>query len=331
MSEYSDNIRSWAADTRYAGILEDASGIGEVGLAGPEAGRRLAARFTIRVDAGRVAAVRYQVFGCGFSMAACAAAADLASGRPLERVASIDAGRVAQHLGGLPPERSYCGDLAADALLAAVQSAVNGRALAVTRDAEPEHAPRVTADHPVYRALVATPAPDGVAAEDRHLFACLLSMALTESSSPPAALGLSGGECDDLLTTLFPQAVQASLAAPPAEPLELPAVNRDVRGLLLGYAMRGGGPYAIWLAKILAARAAHPGHLWTAMGLFERPELSAAIRRHLPALAAANDQNMRWKRFLYKQVCDLNGGTLCKTPSCGECSDYVLCFVTEDD
>ncbi|MFO7765697.1 MAG: nitrogen fixation protein NifQ, partial [Pelovirga sp.] len=62
------------------------------------------------------------------------------------------------------------------------------------------------------------------------------------------------------------------------------------------------------------------------MGLFERAELGAAIKRHLPALFAANHQGMRWKRFFYKQICEQNGGMLCKSPVCGECSEYELCF-----
>ena len=66
------------------------------------------------------------------------------------------------------------------------------------------------------------------------------------------------------------------------------------------------------------------------MGLFKRPQLSAAIRRHLPSVFAANNQNMRWKRFFFKQVCDLHGGTLCRTPNCGECSDYALCFAKDE-
>jgi nitrogen fixation protein NifQ len=84
-----------------------------------------------------------------------------------------------------------------------------------------------------------------------------------------------------------------------------------------------------WLARILAARAARPGHLWAAMGLFARPELTAAIHRHLPALAAANGKGMRWKRFLFKQLCEQEGGLMCKAPDCGVCSDYSLCFGVE--
>jgi nitrogen fixation protein NifQ len=65
------------------------------------------------------------------------------------------------------------------------------------------------------------------------------------------------------------------------------------------------------------------------MGLFDRPELSRAIRRHLPSLAAANNQGMRWKRYLFKQVCDMGGGAVCKAPDCGVCSDYYLCFESD--
>jgi len=77
---YSDTIRCWAADTRRAGSLADADGIGEVGLGDGEAGRRLAVRFALRVRAGRAEVVRFQVFGCGFTIAACAAAAAMAEG-----------------------------------------------------------------------------------------------------------------------------------------------------------------------------------------------------------------------------------------------------------
>ena len=93
----------------------------------------------------------------------------------------------------------------------------------------------------------------------------------------------------------------------------------------------GESVVAFWLARCLAARAAHPGHLWVAMGLFERPQLTAAIRRHLPSLAAANNKGMRWKRYLFKEACTLGGGVLCKSPNCGICSDYALCFAPEEE
>jgi nitrogen fixation protein NifQ len=66
------------------------------------------------------------------------------------------------------------------------------------------------------------------------------------------------------------------------------------------------------------------------MGLFERPELTSSIQRHLPGLISANHKNMRWKRFLFKQVCDRNEGNMCKTPNCVDCSDYTLCFAGDE-
>ena len=119
-----------------------------------------------------------------------------------------------------------------------------------------------------------------------------------------------------------------------SELLTSPEASQDVIDILLEHVPSGSDQknmlISVYLCHILASRAARPGHLWIAMGLFERPELTAAIRRHLPALAAANSQNMRWKRYLFKQVCDRNGGTMCKAPNCGVCSDYHLCFDSQD-
>jgi len=337
MTGYTDTIRRYATDTHRVGTLEHADGTGEVGLGAEEAGKRLAVRFTLRLAEGRAQAVRFQVFGCGFTIAACAAAAELAEGQTLAEVAAIDAAAVDARLAGLPAERAYCAELAAEALQAAARSA-GSKTHAVESTlhvpVEAEHGPRVSAADPVYRLLMsARPLPE-VPREDRHLFACLLAVAAQEPHELSAALGLEPDEIPAILSTYFPGVRESDLArhsvtaaGPPPEP------NPEVLAILLGHVPQGAADRqmqaARWLARIIAARAAHPGHLWVAMGFFERPELSAAIRRHLPTLAAANDKGMRWKRYLFKQVCDLHGAVLCKSPNCGVCSDYALCFAPE--
>ncbi len=335
MTGYTDTIRRYAMDSSRSGELPDADGIGEVGLGADEAGKRLAVRFAIRSRKSVVDDIRFQVFGCGFTIAACAAAAELATGHPLDEVARIDAARVDAVLEGLPAERSYCAELAVAALQAAVKSARSEDHAVRQAVHQPDaHGPRVTADDPVYRALMQSPAPPGVAAQDRHLFACLLAVAAGEPHELASAAGLSREDLRALLALYFPTAdpgippeKAASSLSPP------PESNPDVLAILLSHvpadqAGRSPSP-SRWLARAIAARAAHPGHLWIAMGLFERPEISAAIRRHLPTLAAANHQGMRWKRYLFKQVCDLHGGVMCKSPNCGVCSDYTLCFPVE--
>jgi nitrogen fixation protein NifQ len=322
---YTDTIRRWAADDRRAGTLPDADGIGEVGLGEDEAGRRLAVRFAMRLDNGQAGTVRYQVFGCGFTIAACAAAAELAEGRSLVEIMAITPTAIDTALGGMPPERNYCTELAFKALRAAIKSATNGRQPVMTGIVpEDDHAPLVTPDHQLYRLLIDSPAPPGTPMEDRHLFACLLAV-VALGTGDEAALGLDRDELADLLELYFPSVGMAALKIFPQG-----HGTDDLTRLSLGYRPRdadGRAPApSLWLARALAARATRPGHLWRAMGLFARPELTAAIRRHLPALAEANRNGMRWKRFLYKQLCEQRGGTLCKTPDCGLCSDYALCF-----
>lgn len=335
MTHYTDTIRHWAADDRRAGTLADADGVGEVGLGAEEAGKRLAVRFALRVRGERVETVRYQVFGCGFTIAACAAAAELAEGRTLPELAALTPAVVDTALAGLPAERGYCAVLAIQALQAAVKSAGNGRTpVAAALAPDDDHAPRVTAVDPVYRLLMDSPTPPGAPPEDRHLFACLLAVAAGESANMAAALGLGDDELSDLLHLYFPAVELGTLpwGSFPAATAPLP-LNTDLLRLLFDYLPSDTDgwtpPPSPWLARILAARAAHPGHLWIAMGLFARPELTAAIHRHLPALALANDKGMRWKRFLFKQLCDRTGGVMCRTPDCGECSDYALCFARE--
>jgi nitrogen fixation protein NifQ len=335
-SSYTDIIRQWAVDTRHTGALEQADGIGEVGLGDDEAGRRLAVRFALRVQDGHAPVVRFQVFGCGFTIATCAAAADLAEGRALTEIANINARDIDAALGGLPPERSYCAELAVEALRAAVASAGNGhRPVAATLAAEDDHTPRVTPDNQVYRLLIDSPPPPGAAPDDRHLFACVLAVAAEEPYGIATTLDLRREDLEELLQSYFPAVALTDLEA-----IDLPTgaspplTNGDIRDLLAGYLPGAADgrtpPPSLWLAHILAARTAHPGHLWRAMGLFARTELTAAIGRHLPALASDNSKGMRWKRFLYKKLCEQNGGVMCSTPDCGECSDYALCFAVQE-
>lgn len=335
MTGYTETIRHWVADNRRAGILTDADGTGEMGLDSEERGSRLAVRFTLKLQCDRVLDLRYQVFGCGFTVAACAVAADMAVGCQLDLVRQIDAQKLALALEGLPAERSYCVELAAAALQAAVTSALNNRTLvAGDIDMGTEHGSRVGAKDLCYATLIDSFKPYQVTRDDRHLFACLIAVALQDGPDPAAALGLKKSDLARILENFFPAVEQDSLSSKvSAVDSFYPQLNSDILAILLSYLPNDVAeqdlPISIWLAHILAARAAHPGHLWVAMGLSERPQLSAAIRRHLPALAAANRKNMRWKRYLYKQLCDQNGGTLCKAPNCGVCSDYALCFAED--
>ena len=52
--------------------------------------------------------------------------------------------------------------------------------------------------------------------------------------------------------------------------------------------------------------------------------------RHFSALALRNNQDMKWKKFLYKQLCEQEGINACRAPSCEVCTDYLKCFGPEE-
>jgi len=336
MSTYTETIIKYASDDSHAGTLDRPDGIGEVGLGANEVGQKLAVRFALQVERDLVKQVRYQVFGCGFTMAACALAAELAEGQQLAHISNLSSTTVSQGLGGLPEDRGYCAELAIEALQAAARC-VQQQVKTVATTLDPlvaEHGPLVTADHPVYRKLIDSTPYQGISDEDRHLFACLLSVADQEPAPLHQALGLSELMLETLLFKVFPGVERAQFFTQPNLSTEkAPEINPELQTLLTGFLSQDkvGWPQfaSLALAQIIAARAAHPGHLWVAMGLFERPQLSSAISRHLPALLVANDKQMRWKRFLFKRLCDLNGAVMCKSPVCGDCSDYAICFAPE--
>lgn len=81
-----------------------------------------------------------------------------------------------------------------------------------------------------------------------------------------------------------------------------------------------------WVARAVASACAGENHLWEDMGLPDRATLSQLIRRYFTTLYYKNSDNLKWKKFFYKQLCHRAEVSLCKAPSCSLCSDFVQCF-----
>lgn len=84
-----------------------------------------------------------------------------------------------------------------------------------------------------------------------------------------------------------------------------------------------------WIAGIVTAGCLGSDHLWQDLGLWSRPDLTRLMLDHFAPLARRNDRNMKWKRFLYKQLCESEGIYVCRSPSCEVCIDYANCFEQE--
>lgn len=80
---------------------------------------------------------------------------------------------------------------------------------------------------------------------------------------------------------------------------------------------------------VIATTCLGSNHLWSDLGLPDRKALNEMIRFYFPVLHAKNHNNMRWKRFFYRQLCESGGDYVCRSPSCEECSSYDECFEPE--
>lgn len=89
-------------------------------------------------------------------------------------------------------------------------------------------------------------------------------------------------------------------------------------------------PDAEILITLIVAACLGSDHLWQDLGLWSRQHLSDLLQHNFPRLAAANSNDMKWKKFLYKQLCEAEGIYVCRAPSCEVCLDYPQCFAAED-
>lgn len=103
----------------------------------------------------------------------------------------------------------------------------------------------------------------------------------------------------------------------------------DVRNLLVKH-RDGNSALEVPFAAIVAAGCLGGDHLWRDLGLPDRKALGRLLRENFGALAEKNVGDMKWKKFFYKQLCEQDGGYVCRSPSCEECVAYDDCFGPED-
>lgn len=114
---YTDLVMDHFTNPRNVGEIEDADGVGQIG--NPVCGDVM--RISIAVDEDRIADVKFKTFGCGAAVATSSMVTEMVMGRSLTEAADISNKAVAEALGGLPPNKMHCSNLAADALHLAIQ------------------------------------------------------------------------------------------------------------------------------------------------------------------------------------------------------------------
>jgi nitrogen fixation protein NifQ len=163
-----------------------------------------------------------------------------------------------------------------------------------------------------------------------HALARISASWATGEGALPNGWGLSYRDYIALMSWHFP-GYDCGIRRDSAEQAEV-VRSEEVQDLenLLKQHCAGRSPSESWIASIVATACLGSDHLWQDLGLWCRDELSELMQQNFPALAQKNVNNMKWKKFLYKQLCAAEGVYVCRAPSCEVCADYQHCFAPEE-
>lgn len=130
---YTKEVMDHFMNPRNVGIIKDANGVGETG--NPTCGDIMKIYLQIdqrpiSLEAGGkkqeateefISDVKFQTFGCGAAVATSSRITEMVKGMTVDEAEKVTNAEVASSLGGLPPIKMHCSNLAANALQAAIK------------------------------------------------------------------------------------------------------------------------------------------------------------------------------------------------------------------
>ncbi|WP_337997406.1 nitrogen fixation protein NifQ [Oleispirillum naphthae] len=165
--------------------------------------------------------------------------------------------------------------------------------------------------------------------------ASLIASLWTGAAALPPRLGLRAWSFRSLVRRSFPGWPKGRAIPMPRRAaacrLHEPGIAAERAGLeaLLRSGCAAPNPHSHALARVLAAGCLGYGHMWRDMGFSTRAELRAMLFAVAPRLARRNVHDMKWKKFLYRELCRSEAGYVCRSPSCDACPGYADCFGPE--
>jgi nitrogen fixation protein NifU and related proteins len=115
---YTEKVMDHFTNPRNVGEIENPDGVGEVGNA--KCGDIMRIYLDIKGDI--IEDVKFKTFGCGAAVATSSMVTEMVKGKTIDEALVISNAAVAEALGGLPPAKMHCSNLAADALHAAIEN-----------------------------------------------------------------------------------------------------------------------------------------------------------------------------------------------------------------
>ena len=168
------------------------------------------------------------------------------------------------------------------------------------------------------------------ASPNHEWLACMIASWCAGQGALPDYLGLEPEQFNQLTEHLFPDSNISEYAASGSKPDFSRMLEKDDLVNLLKQFSKPDIIEIDWIIGVMVAGSLGSDHLWQDLGLWSRSQLSAMLHYNFPELAAKNVKDMKWKKFIYKQLCEAEGLYLCRVPSCEVCIDYAKCYGSEE-
>lgn len=123
MSRYTATVMEHFLNPRNVGELDSPDGVGQAG--NPADGDTVTMQVAVDDD-GVITDVKMRVFGCAAAIASASMTTELARGMTIREAQALTRERVAEALGGLPPQKMECSNIGPDALHEAVTEYLAG-------------------------------------------------------------------------------------------------------------------------------------------------------------------------------------------------------------
>ena len=117
MALYSEKVMDHFMHPRNVGVIDDASGVGEVGNA--KCGDIM--KIYLKIEDEIIKDVKFETFGCGSAIASSSMATEMIMGKSIHEALALTNKAVAEALDGLPAHKMHCSVLAEEAIKKALQ------------------------------------------------------------------------------------------------------------------------------------------------------------------------------------------------------------------
>ena len=118
MALYSEKVMDHFMNPRNVGVIENASGVGEIGNA--KCGDIM--KIYLKIENDIIVDVKFETFGCGSAIASSSMATELIKGKPVSEALALSNKAVVEALDGLPAHKIHCSVLAEEAIKSALKN-----------------------------------------------------------------------------------------------------------------------------------------------------------------------------------------------------------------